>query len=222
MSSSWRAFTCAFVTYSGSYPSFRDNCLSTSVIDEPSTMGSISAGTVNCHASAVTVRIRSREYCISQSHIGSHGSHPSPQIQLPEIQPGAGPNRKHRFGHRYDRDLYSKLHEPALPSPLALLPDDRLRRALDQSSIKWHGLAVCGMIDKPGHENNQCGGTSPQHQQNTHPHFTFAGFTAACTTFSCGVGAVSRTITSVTTSAQITRPHMPSIALFISAPPLHR
>lgn len=161
-------------------------------------MVSISAGTANFQASAVTLRIRYRECCIFQPHIGAS------------------------FRHRYDRDRHGRLHEPPLRSLLVRRPDDRLRRTLNQSGRKWHELTLFGVIGKPGHADSQRERAPPQCQQNTHPHLTFAGLAVACVIFACGFGTVSRTTTSVTTSPQISRPHIPSIALFISALPLHR
>lgn len=148
-SSSWRACARAFVAYAGLNPSFRYKRWSASVIDAPLTVAAIAAGTVNCQASAVTVRIRSRECCILQSPISHRKPRTAPIAsgyngpKSSQVRPGRETPLKHR-------------HAPC---------------------ITGHARARCLMIDQPDHADNQCDRTSPQRQQNTHPHFTFTGFT---------------------------------------------
>ncbi|WP_157648862.1 hypothetical protein [Burkholderia ubonensis] len=110
-----------------------------------------------------------------------------------------------------NRDLQRAGNELRLPRPL----DDRLRLALHRPSRRQR-LAMRRTMRQPGYAKNHDRRASPQLQQDSHPYFAFARFVVARAAFSCGVGAVSKTIIKVTINPEINRPNIASIALFIS------
>lgn len=103
--SSSRAFAYAFATYADSNPSFRYNGMPISVIDAPSSMAATSADAVNCHASAVTVRIRSNECCILNLTSEATDRIHCPSYNRPKSTSVPGWTETF-FGHRHDHDQH--------------------------------------------------------------------------------------------------------------------